>query len=124
MASPTSTTPTSAAIDAPWRASFVDAVPALAELFGELHRADDPPVHVNRQSDVEPERLPAILDGAPIAIVDHTSVPTEVAARCPGLKHIVFLGTGPRSYMHFDVPDPRHTGSASSRALLAIAICL
>jgi len=99
MASPTSTTPTSAAIDAPWRASFVDAVPALAELFGELHRADDPPVHVNRQSDVEPERLPVILDGAPIAIVDHTSVPTEVAARCPGLKHIVFLGTGPRSYM-------------------------
>ena len=99
MASPTSTTPTSAAIDAPWRASFVDAVPALAELFAELHRADDPPVHVNRQSDVEPERLPVILDGAPIAIVDHTSVPTEVAARCPGLKHIVFLGTGPRSYM-------------------------
>ena len=26
--------------------------------------------------------------------------------------------------MHFDVPDPRYTGSASSRALLAIAICL
>lgn len=99
MASPTSTTSTSAAIVAPWRASFVDAVPALAELFAELHRADDPPVHVNRQSDVEPERLPAILDGAPIAIVDHTSVPTEVAARCLGLKHIVFLGTGPRSYM-------------------------
>ena len=99
MASLASTTSTSAGIVAPWRASFVDAVPALAELFTELHRADDPPVHVNRQSDVEPERLPVILDGAPIAIVDHTSVPTEVAARCPGLKHIVFLGTGPRSYM-------------------------
>ena len=99
MASLASTTPTSAAIVAPWRASFVDAVPVLAELFARLHRADDPPLRVNRQSDVSPEQLPIILDGAPIAIVDHTAVPTDVAARCLGLKHIVFLGTGPRSYM-------------------------
>ena len=99
MAPLASTSLTSAAIVAPWRASFVDAVPALAELFAHLRRADDLPVHVNRQSDVKPEQLPVILDGAPIAIVDHTSVPTDVAGRCHGLKHIVFLGTGPRSYM-------------------------
>ena len=94
-----STTPASAAIVAPWRASFVDAVPALAEIFTRLHRADDPPLHVNRQLDVNPDELPVILGGAPIAIVDHTPVPTAVAVRCPGLKHIVFLGTGARSYM-------------------------
>lgn len=99
MTLPASTTPTSAAIVAPWRATFVDAVPALAELFARLGRVDDPPLHVNRQPDVDPVQLPIILQGAQIAIVDHTSVPTEVAARCPGLKHIVFLGTGPRSYM-------------------------
>jgi D-3-phosphoglycerate dehydrogenase len=84
---------------APWRASFVDAEPALADLFERLHRAGDPPLHVNRQPDVKPDDLPAILNGAPIAIIDHTSMPTAVAARCPGLKHIVFLGTGARSYM-------------------------
>ncbi|MFI4930508.1 MAG: NAD(P)-dependent oxidoreductase [Burkholderiales bacterium] len=84
---------------APWRATFVDAEPALADLFDRLHRAHDPPVQVNRQADVKPDELPAILDGAPIAIVDHTALPTAVAARCPGLRHVVFLGTGARSYM-------------------------
>ena len=84
---------------APWRASFVDAGPTLADLFDRLHRAGDPPLRVNRQSEVDPDELPGILDGAPIAIVDHTSVPTAVAARCPGLRHVVFLGTGARSYM-------------------------
>jgi D-3-phosphoglycerate dehydrogenase / 2-oxoglutarate reductase len=91
--------PSTAAIAARWRASFVDAGPALADLFERLHRADDPPLHVNRQPDVRPDGLPALLDGAPIAIIDHTALPTPVAARCAGLKHVVFLGTGARSYM-------------------------
>jgi D-3-phosphoglycerate dehydrogenase / 2-oxoglutarate reductase len=82
-----------------WRACFVDAGPALAELFERLRRAGDPPVHVNRQPDVKPDELPTVLDGAPIAIVDHTALPTAVAARCAGLEHVVFLGTGARSYM-------------------------
>jgi D-3-phosphoglycerate dehydrogenase len=81
------------------RACFVDAGPALADLFGRLHRAGDSPLHVNRQPDVKPEELPAILDSASIAIVDHTHLPTAVAARCHGLRHVVFLGTGARSYM-------------------------
>ena len=34
------------------------------------------------------------------SIVDHTALPTEVARRCSGLKHVVFLGTGARSYMN------------------------
>jgi D-3-phosphoglycerate dehydrogenase len=80
-------------------ACFVDAGPALADLFERLHRAGDPPLRVNRQPDVKPEQLPAVLDGAPIAIVDHTALPLEIAARCAGLKHVVFLGTGARSYM-------------------------
>jgi D-3-phosphoglycerate dehydrogenase len=37
-----------------------------------------------------------------VAIVDHTTVPTEIARRCDGLRHIVFLGTGARSYMDPD----------------------
>ena len=41
-----------------------------------------------------------MLDGAEIAIVDHTALPTEIARQCTGLKHVVFLGTGARSYMN------------------------
>jgi len=88
-----------AAAAARWRASFVDASPALADLFDRLQHAGDPPVQVNRQPDVKPDELPAILDGAAIAIIDHTQLPTAVAARCRGLQHVVFLGTGARSYM-------------------------
>ena len=84
---------------APWRACFVDAGVALADLFDRLHREGDPQLRVNRQPDVKAEELPEILDGASIAIVDHTHLPTAVAARCHGLRHVVFLGTGARSYM-------------------------
>jgi D-3-phosphoglycerate dehydrogenase len=44
--------------------------------------------------------LPDVLDGAEIAIVDHTALPTAIARNCAGLKHVVFLGTGARSYMN------------------------
>jgi len=93
-----STSSTGAGV-ARWRATFVDAGPALADLFERLHRADDPPLQVNRQPDVKPDELPALLDGAPVVIIDHTHLPTAVAARCRGLEHVVFLGTGARSYM-------------------------
>jgi D-3-phosphoglycerate dehydrogenase len=56
---------------------------------------------INRDPDVRPEDLPDVLFGnAPIAIIDHTNLPTEIAAQCTGLKHVVFLGTGARSYMN------------------------
>ena len=74
-------------------------MPALADHFERLHRTGDLSVRVNRQPDVQPDALPALLDGAPIVIIDHTALPTAVAAQCPGLKHVVFLGTGARSYM-------------------------
>ena len=50
-------------------------------------------------ADIEPDALPAALAGAPIAVIDHTALPIEVAARCDGLRDVVFLGTGARSYM-------------------------
>lgn len=83
-----------------WRATFVDANATLADGFSKLHRDDDLPLDVNRQPDLKPESLPALLVGTSIAIVDHTHVPTDIARQCPGLKHIVFLGTGARSYMN------------------------
>ena len=79
---------------------FLDAVDDLAEVFARVVRADDPPVTVNEQEQVDPEALPGLLAGYDFVLDDHSQMPTEVMRRCTGLKHIIFLGTGARSYMH------------------------
>ena len=79
---------------------FVDANEALAMIFERLAKPDDPRVRIHRDPDATPDQLPKILDGAEIAIVDHTALPTDIAKNCAGLKHVVFLGTGARSYMN------------------------
>jgi D-3-phosphoglycerate dehydrogenase len=84
------------------RGVFVDANESLAVIFERLQRASDPIVRINRDPDITPSQLPQVLDGAEIAIVDHTALPTEIAQQCTGLKHVVFLGTGARSYMNPD----------------------
>jgi D-3-phosphoglycerate dehydrogenase / 2-oxoglutarate reductase len=82
------------------RGVFVDANEALAVIMERLERPGDPKVRIHRDPDIKPEQYPEILDGAEIAIVDHTALPTAVAKKCAGLKHVVFLGTGARSYMN------------------------
>jgi D-3-phosphoglycerate dehydrogenase len=84
------------------RGVFVDANESLAVIFERLAKPGDPPVRIHRDPDVTPDQLPAVLDGAEIAIVDHTALPTGIARNCGGLKHVVFLGTGARSYMNPD----------------------
>src|ERR1700694_4785602 len=82
------------------RGVFVDANGSLADIFERQNMAGDPPVRVNRDADITADQIPALLDGAEIVIIDHTPLPTDVARRCNGLKHVVFLGTGARSYMN------------------------
>jgi D-3-phosphoglycerate dehydrogenase len=82
------------------RGVFVDANEALAVIFERLAKPGDPGVRIHRDPDVTPDQLPGVLDGAEIAIVDHTALPTAIARKCAGLKHVVFLGTGARSYMN------------------------
>jgi D-3-phosphoglycerate dehydrogenase len=82
------------------RAVFVDANATLATVAQTLRRAGDPELAINRNPDVTPDELPAVIGDAEIAIIDHTSLPTPLAAQCPGLKHVIFLGTGARSYMN------------------------
>ena len=79
---------------------FVDANESLAVIFERLTKPGDPDVRIHRDPDITPEQYPELLDGAKIAIVDHTALPTEIAKKCNGLKHVVFLGTGARSYMN------------------------
>jgi D-3-phosphoglycerate dehydrogenase / 2-oxoglutarate reductase len=82
------------------RGVFVDANGSLADIFERLNKPGDPPVHINRNPDITADQMPALLDGAEIVVIDHTPLPTEVARRSNGLKHVVFLGTGARSYMN------------------------
>jgi D-3-phosphoglycerate dehydrogenase / 2-oxoglutarate reductase len=82
------------------RAIFVDANPSLAAVTERLLRPGDPPVAINRDPDINAADLPALLAGCPIAIDDHTHFPTGIVRECKDLKHVVFLGTGPRSYMN------------------------
>jgi D-3-phosphoglycerate dehydrogenase / 2-oxoglutarate reductase len=82
------------------RGVFVDANESLAVIFERLAKPGDPQVRIHRDPDITSDQYPAILDGAEIAIVDHTALPTDIARKCSGLKHVVFLGTGARSYMN------------------------
>ena len=82
------------------KAVFIDANPTLAAVAERLHQADDLELIINRQPDITSEQVPGVLDDAEIIIVDHTHLPTAIARQCKALKHVVFLGTGPRSYMN------------------------
>jgi D-3-phosphoglycerate dehydrogenase len=82
------------------RGVFVDANESLAVILERLTKPGDPEMRVHRDPDIASEQLPNVLDGAEIAIIDHTALPTAIAHNCAGLKHVVFLGTGARSYMN------------------------
>jgi D-3-phosphoglycerate dehydrogenase len=79
---------------------FLDAVDDLADVFARVVRPDDPPVTVNEQEQVQPHELPALLAGYEFVLNDHTQMPTDAMRACTGLRHVIFLGTGARSYMH------------------------
>ena len=79
---------------------FMDAVDDLASVFARVARPDDPPVVVNEQGDVPPETLPALVAGYDFVLNDHTQMPADAMRGCTGLKHVIFLGTGARSYMN------------------------
>lgn len=82
------------------RAAFVDANPALEAIARRLHAAAGDRFELSYgDPDIAAEALPGMIGDAEIAVIDHTALPVGVAMRCPGLRHVVFLGTGARSYM-------------------------
>lgn len=87
------------------RGLFVDANAEMAAIFRRVLRPDDPEVALNLQADPPPASLPGLLAGYQFALNDHTQMPTAEMARCTGLSHVIFLGTGARSYM-----DPEALG--------------
>ncbi len=82
------------------RGLFLDAVDDLGEVFRRVSRPDDPPVVVNEQAEVAAAELPGLLAGYDFVLDDHSQMPTEAMRACAGLRHIIFLGTGARSYMN------------------------
>lgn len=78
---------------------FIDCNDQLSPVWERVVRADDPPIVVNRKAFARDD-LPRVIDGYDVALDDHSYMPTELVARCPQLKHIVFLGTGAASYMN------------------------
>ncbi|MGH6683532.1 MAG: NAD(P)-dependent oxidoreductase [Pseudolabrys sp.] len=80
---------------------FLDCNEQLAPVWERVIRPDDPSIDVNAKPFTRYE-LPRVLADYDIAIDDHSYMPTEQIARCKRLKHIVFLGTGPASYMNVD----------------------
>jgi D-3-phosphoglycerate dehydrogenase len=78
---------------------FLDCNDQLAPVWARVLRAGDPAIDVNTEPFAR-DQLPLVLAGYDIAIDDHSYMPTELVERCKQLKHIVFLGTGPASYMN------------------------
>jgi D-3-phosphoglycerate dehydrogenase len=78
---------------------FLDCNDQLAPVWARIIEPADPTIDVNMTPFARDE-LPLVLAGYDIAIDDHSYMPTELVDRCKQLKHIVFLGTGPVSYMN------------------------
>jgi D-3-phosphoglycerate dehydrogenase len=79
---------------------FLDAVDDLAAVFRHVVRPTDPQMDVLERGTVAPEELPSLLAGYDFVFDDHTQFPTEAMKACKDLKHVIFLGTGARSYMN------------------------
>jgi D-3-phosphoglycerate dehydrogenase len=79
---------------------FLDANGALAEVFHAVKRPSDGEIDVNLQEDIDPADLVKLIDGYDFILDDHTTLPTAALAQCKSLKHVIFLGTGARSYMN------------------------
>ncbi len=79
---------------------FLDAGDALADVFDRVVQPDDPSIVVNQDDVVPAEVLRSLLDGYDFVLDDHSALPTEALRQCPTLKHVIFLGTGARSYMN------------------------
>jgi D-3-phosphoglycerate dehydrogenase len=78
---------------------FLDASDELADVFRRMSQEGDPPIDVHEQDDIPADTLPGLLAGYDFVLDDHTAFPVEAMRHCPDLKHVIFLGTGARSYM-------------------------
>ena len=79
---------------------FIDASEGMADVFRRNLHPADPPIDVSETADVAAADLPRLLAGYDFLIDDHNALPTDAMRDCAGLRHVIFLGTGARSYMN------------------------
>jgi D-3-phosphoglycerate dehydrogenase len=79
---------------------FPDATGGLDNVLRAVTLPDDPPVAVATHDRIPADDLPRILAGYDFILDDHNKMPTHAMKKCPDLRHIIFLGTGARSYMN------------------------
>ena len=80
---------------------FIDCTDDMIGLWDRIQQPGDPEIAVN-MAPGQPADVPELLAGYGTAIVDHTYFDANLLTRCPGLRHIVFLGTGASSFIDLD----------------------
>lgn len=79
-------------------AIFLDCTDGMIGLWRRVALPGDPVIAVNMAAQ-QPQDIPALLRGHGACIDDHTYFDAPLLARCPDLRHIVFLGTGASSFI-------------------------
>jgi len=80
------------------RTLFIDSTPDIDRLWQQVHQRADIPIAVNMGPVAEGD-LPRLLEGYDTCIDDAAYFTEATLARCTGLEHIVFLGTGAGSFI-------------------------
>jgi D-3-phosphoglycerate dehydrogenase len=82
-------------------AIFIDCPEAMAGLWETVRRPGDPVIAMETCNG-QPQDVPALVGGYSTAITDHTYFKADLLGRCPGLRHLIFLGTGAGSFIDLD----------------------
>jgi D-3-phosphoglycerate dehydrogenase len=80
------------------KAIFIDCNDQLRPVLDDVQRDLAVPLVVRTQPFATAD-LPQLLAGYAVCVDDHSYLPTEIVTRCRDLRHVVFLGTGPSSFM-------------------------
>lgn len=89
------------------RAIFVDCTPELRHLMEASKIAPPENVVIHHGSPSEDE-LPALCGGFDVVFTEHTVLPPGLFKACPGLRAVVFMGTGAGTYV--DLVDAERRG--------------
>jgi D-3-phosphoglycerate dehydrogenase len=77
---------------------FIDSTPDIDKVWKQVHGPNDIPVVVD-MGPVDEKDVPSKVVGYDTVINDATYFSAPTLAKCSGLKHIVFLGTGASSFV-------------------------
>ena len=77
---------------------FIDSTPDIDRLWKKVVKPGDIEVAIN-MGPVTGDAIPKVIEGHDTVIDDATYFSDETLKLCPGLRHIVFLGTGAASFI-------------------------